>query len=221
MRSRTSILNGIRQRLMVRPMSVLTDLFSLDVTQLVRVAVAVPVIYVVLIALIRLSGKRTTSQMNNFDWIVTVALGSLVAAGITSSSASLVQVVIAITLLIGLQFTVTWLVLRSDTVRDWVKPRPRLLFYQGRFLHRDMREERVTELEVLAAIRASGHHRLTDVNAVVLETDATLSVLPADESGEPEGTLDDVAISTPGIRIPGPGDEPTGGGPATPRDPAV
>jgi uncharacterized membrane protein YcaP (DUF421 family) len=184
-------------------MSIFSDIFSLDVSKLVRAAIAVPLIYVVLIALIRLSGKRTTSQMNNFDWIVTVALGSLVAAGITSSSASVLQVLLAISLLIGLQFAVTWLVLRSDTARRWVKPRPRLLFYEGEFLCRDMRAERVSELEVLAAIRASGHHRLKDVGAVVLETDATLSVLPVQESDEPRTTLDDVAISTPGIRIPG------------------
>jgi uncharacterized membrane protein YcaP (DUF421 family) len=184
-------------------MSILSDVFSLDVPKLMRTAVAVPLIYIVLIGLIRLSGKRTTSQMNNFDWIVTVAMGSLVAAGITSSSASVLQVLLAITLLVGLQFVVTWLVLRSDTMRRWVKPRPRLLFYEGEFLNRDMRAERVSELEILAAIRASGHHRLEDVGAVVLETDATLSVLPAQEPGETETTLDDVAISTPGIRIPG------------------
>jgi uncharacterized membrane protein YcaP (DUF421 family) len=185
-------------------MNILSELFSLDVAKLVRAAVAVPLIYIVLIGLIRLSGKRTTSQMNNFDWIVTVALGSLVAAGITSSSASVLQVLLAITLLIGLQFAVTWLVLRSDTIRRWVKPRPRLLFYEGRFLCRDMRAERVSELEVLAAIRASGRHQLEDVGAVVLETDATLSVLPVQQPGAAETTLDDVAISTPGIRIPGP-----------------
>ena len=182
-------------------MSVINEVFSLDVAKLVRAAGAVPLIYIVLIALIRLSGKRTTSQMNNFDWIVTVALGSLVAAaGITSSSASVLQVLLAITLLIGLQFAVTWLVLRSDTLRRWVKPRPRLLFYEGEFLCRDMRAERVSELELLAAIRASGHHELNDVGAVVLETDATLSVLPAQESGGAEVTLDDVAVSTPGVR---------------------
>ena len=121
------------------------------------------------------------------------------AAGITSSSASVLQVLLAITLLIGLQFAVTWLVLRSDTLRRWVRPRPRLLFYEGEFLCRDMRAERVSELELLAAIRASGHHELNDVGAVVLETDATLSVL-SPESGEAEVTLDDVAVSTPGIR---------------------
>jgi uncharacterized membrane protein YcaP (DUF421 family) len=183
-------------------MSILGDLFAVDLAKLIRAAVAVPLIYIVLIVLIRLSGKRTTSQMNNFDWIVTVALGSLVAAGITSSSASLLQVLLAITLLIGLQFIVTWLVLRSDSMRRWVKPRPRLLFYEGEFLCRDMRAERVSELEVLAAIRASGHHELQDVGAVVLETDATLSVLPAHEPGEAEATLDDVAVSTPGIHRP-------------------
>lgn len=187
-------------------MTILDEFISLDVPTLVRTAVAVPLIYVVLIALIRMSGKRTTSQMNNFDWIVTVALGSLVATGITSSSASVLQVLLAITLLIGLQFVVTWLVLRSDTVRQWVKPRPRLLFYQGQFLKRDMRAERVSELEVLAAIRASGHHRLEDVGGVVLETDATLSVLPVHDSAEDRTTLEDVAISTPGIRIPEPAD---------------
>ena len=44
---------------------------------LVRIALAAPVIYFTIIAFIRLAGKRSTSQMNNFDWVVTVALGSI------------------------------------------------------------------------------------------------------------------------------------------------
>ena len=48
---------------------------------LVRIVLAAPAIYFTIIVFIRLAGKRSTSQMNNFDWVVTVALGSIAGAG--------------------------------------------------------------------------------------------------------------------------------------------
>ena len=46
----------------------------------VRIGLAAPVIYLTIIAFIRLAGKRSTSQMNNFDWVVMVALGAYLSA---------------------------------------------------------------------------------------------------------------------------------------------
>jgi uncharacterized membrane protein YcaP (DUF421 family) len=54
-----------------------------------------------------------------------------------------------------------------------------MLFFEGRFLRDEMRGERVTEEEVVAAIRFHGFPRAEDVGAVVLETDGTFAVLPA------------------------------------------
>lgn len=167
-------------------------MFEPDGQALLRALVAVPLLYFVLVVFVRFSGRRTTSQMNNFDWIVTVALGSMIATGILSREISLLTVLLAISLILAVQYAITWLVIRSSLIRRLVKATPRLLVYQGQMLTRDLRIERISELEVLAAVRAAGHHSLSEVHAVVLETDATMSVLPRVAEGRASGMLDDV-----------------------------
>lgn len=81
-------------------------------------------------------------------------------------------------LLISLQFAVTWLSVRFTWVRKIVKSEPSLLFYRGQMLQSAMREQRVTAEEVRAAIRSEGESQLENVEAVILETDGSFSVLP-------------------------------------------
>ena len=123
---------------------------------LLRVAVVGVCAYAALVALLRVSGKRTLSKFNAFDLIVTVALGSTLATVLLSKDVALAEGVLAFGLLVGLQFVVAWLSVRSATVRRLVKSDPRLLFYRGEFLRDAMRGERVTEGEVVAAVRAQG-----------------------------------------------------------------
>lgn len=116
--------------------------------------------------------------MNNFDWIVTVAMGSLLASGIVLEKVGVIEIWVAISLLLVLQYMVTRLVLRSSAISKLVKAEPRILLHNGELLHEAMRVERVTETEIYAAIRSKGLGSIEQVEAVILETDATLSVLP-------------------------------------------
>lgn len=79
--------------------------------------------------------------------------------------------------MIGLQFTITWLSVRSTTVSHLVKAEPTLLFYQGAFLPEQLQGSRVLETEVRAAIREQGIATLREVEAVVLETDGSFAVV--------------------------------------------
>jgi uncharacterized membrane protein YcaP (DUF421 family) len=145
--------------------------------------------YVALIVALRLSGKRTLTKWNAFDFVVTIALGSVLATTLTSSEVSLAQGITAFVVLIALQFVITWVSVRSRLVRRWTKSRPRLLLRHGRFDEQALHDERVTRREVLAAVRGSGIGDLERVDAVVLETDGSVSVI---EQGGTESALADV-----------------------------
>lgn len=152
-----------------------------------RILIVTPLIYAAVVIMTRLSGKRSTSQMNNFDWIVTVAIGSLVGSAILSRSIPFAEAFLAIALLFLLQFALTWTSFRSARLEGLIKANPRMLVCQGRFLTSAMREERVTRDEVLGAVREAGHRRLDAVRYVILETDARFSVIA--ESGEDDDRL--------------------------------
>jgi uncharacterized membrane protein YcaP (DUF421 family) len=149
---------------------------------LLRVLIVGVCAYAALVCLLRVSGKRTLSKLNAFDLVVTVALGSTLATVLLSKDVALAEGVLAFALLIGMQFVVAWLSVRFRAVDRLVKSEPRLLFYRGEFLHDAMRRERVTEGEVLAAVREQGVAAIEDVEAVVLETASTISVLPKSDA---------------------------------------
>ena len=149
-----------------------------------RVLVVGVLAYGSLVLLLRVSGKRTLSKMNAFDLIVTVALGSTLATVLLSKDVALAEGLLAFALLVSLQFAITWLSVRSKAVRRSVKAEPALLLHRGQFLRRAMRAERVTEEEVRAAVRAAGVGSLDEAEAVVLETDGTVTVLRSAGSGE-------------------------------------
>lgn len=144
---------------------------------IIRLLVIGVLAYVALVLLLRISGKRTLSKMNAFDFVVTVALGSTLATVLLNKSIPLSEGVLAFALLISLQFLITWLSVRYKAVGRLVKSEPTLLAYRGRFLEKAMKQERITEDELLAVMRQNNVTGVENTEAIVLETDGTLSVI--------------------------------------------
>lgn len=135
--------------------------------------------YAILVIVLRLTGKRTLSKMNAFDLVVTVALGSTLATILLSKDVALVEGVTAFLLLAGAQYAVTYTSLRSARFRRWIKAEPRALLRDGRYIEDALRTERVTRDEVDAAMRQAGYADPSGVALVMLETDGSMSVVPA------------------------------------------
>ena len=91
--------------------------------------------------------------MNAFDFVVTVGLGSTLATVLLNKGVALADGVLAFSVLIGLQYLITWSSVRVRWVRQLVTGEPLMLLYRGEFLPKAMRQARVTEDEVRAAVR--------------------------------------------------------------------
>lgn len=167
------------------------DTFFEDWSGIGRVIVVGTLAYVALVLVLRISGKRSLSKMNAFDLVVTVALGSTLATIILSKDVALAEGIVALGLLIGLQYVVTWSSVHSETVSHLVKSDPALLFYRGQFLKAQLRRSRVVQNEVLAAVRQQGIASLNDVEAVILESDGSMAVVTPGSPGA--STLTSVA----------------------------
>ncbi len=133
--------------------------------------------YIGLIVWLRISGKRTLSKWNSFDFVVTIAFGSMLASAFLNKSTSFVQSMVAIGLLVTFQYAITWLSVRSNAIQKLVKAEPSLLVFKGKLLEDIMTDKRVAKGEILAAIRVNGTASIEDIDAVVLETDGTFSVV--------------------------------------------
>ena len=155
----------------------LEHLFFHGWDNLIRTLIVGVLAYVMLVTFLRISGKRTLSKMNAFDWVVTVALGSTLATILLNKDVALAEGALAFALLIGMQFIVTWSSVRVRWVRRLVTGEPRMLLYRGEFLSDAMQHARVTEDEVRAAVRSAGLTNLEAAEAVILETDGSFSVV--------------------------------------------
>ena len=153
---------------------------------LVRVVLSGAALYVIVLALSRLHGTRTTSKMNNFDWIISVASGSIFASTVVSDNVTLAQGTTAFATLFALQWGLTTLSVRFPWFYHTVTASPALLFHAGRFLDDKLKAERVTRDEVLSAVRSAGVTDLSEVSAVVLEPDGVLTVLPGRGTESPD-----------------------------------
>ncbi|NHC13992.1 DUF421 domain-containing protein [Motilibacter deserti] len=140
--------------------------------------------YATVVLVLRASGKRTLAKLNAFDLIVTVALGSTLATILLNADVSWAEGAVALALLAALQFLVAWTTVRLPGGRPVVTARPTLLLLDGAPLQAALRAQRVTLDEVRQAVRASGSGDLSSVAAVVLESDGTLSVIPASKAGD-------------------------------------
>jgi uncharacterized membrane protein YcaP (DUF421 family) len=132
--------------------------------------------YAGLVAFLRVSGKRTLAKLNAFDLVVTVALGSTLAAILLQEDIALAEGATALALLIAMQYLVTFVSVRWPGFARVVRSEATLLVRDGRLCAKAMRRERLTDEEILSAIRSQGGHAVDDAETVILESDGTVSV---------------------------------------------
>src|SRR3954463_6067 len=132
--------------------------------------------FIALMTMLRVSGKRTLSKLNVFDFVFVVAVGSVFAATLVEKDVTLVEGLASLATLIVVQAALAKLAAYSRTAERVINGAPTLLLSHGKFIHHAMKKERVTEEEVRAAIREEGLTRVEDADAVVLENDGTLTV---------------------------------------------
>lgn len=150
-------------------------------TRVGEILLSALLVYVALVLVLRITGKRTTSKMNSFDWVVTVALGSMVGTIILVDEVPLVEGIAGIAGLVVLQYAMAATAARFPGFQNVIKATPRMLYYGDEFFEQTMKQERITRVEILAAARSQGFTSFNDISAVVLETNSDLSILPRPE----------------------------------------
>ena len=153
-------------------------LFFDNIDKLGRIVLTAVTVYVLIVIITKVSGKRSTSQLNNFDWIVTVMIGSLGASTILLKDIPLIEGISSILVLYVMQFLVTKYASISPQFSSFILSEPRIVFYQGQFLPDAMRAERLTRQELECAMRSEGVNSFDDVEAIVFESDAQLTIIP-------------------------------------------
>jgi len=135
-----------------------------------------------IIVLVRIVGLRSFSKMTSFNFVITVATGSLLAGASQSSTwPDFLQTVTAMACLFAVQYVVAKLRYTSERFDAMVQNTPVVLMKDGVILEEVLRATRVSKQDLLAKLREANVLDLSSVRAVVMETTGDVSVLQGDQ----------------------------------------
>jgi uncharacterized membrane protein YcaP (DUF421 family) len=139
------------------------------------------VIYIFLLVLLRLTGKRQVGQLSPFDLVLLLVLSNAVQNAMNGGDNSLTGGVLLACTLIGMNWVVGWLTYRSKRLEGLLEGRPLILVHHGHIDRRAMRKAQMTVHELNAALRNEGLAGPEDVLLAVLENNGRITVLPRKE----------------------------------------
>ncbi|MDY6998896.1 MAG: DUF421 domain-containing protein [Actinomycetota bacterium] len=140
--------------------------------------------YLAVIVVLRVPGKRTLAQLNAFDLVVTVAIGSTLASILLGDDVSLLEGIVGLALLAALQFIVALVASRVKGGRRVLSSTPTVLVSDGRIRADAARRQRISDDEIRQMIRGAGVGDISQIEAVVLEVDGTASVITRAAAGD-------------------------------------
>lgn len=153
------------------------------------------IVYVAIIAILRFAGKREVAQLSMLDFVLILLISNGVQNAMVGDNVTVLGGVLAAVTLVVLDRVLGILGSRSPRFRRAVEGEPRLLVRHGRTLRRAMREESISEDELLAAVRQHGLTRIQDVALAVLETNGSISVIAKSDPGAAAATLRDADVA--------------------------
>ena len=136
------------------------------------------VLYLILIAVIRLMGKRQIGQMEPSEFVVTMLVANLAAIPIQDSGVPLLTGAVPLLTVLGLELVLAALSLRSIFFRRLLCGKPVILIENGKILRENMRKTRITLDELTGHLREKDVLDLQAVQFAILETNGNLSVFP-------------------------------------------
>lgn len=148
---------------------------------LLGTAVRTGVIYVLMLAVIRLLGKRTVGNLTSFDMLIALVMGDLAGTAIYGQ-APLAAAFVAVATLAVLHYANSWLAYGTPRLRRILEGEPTVIVEHGAFVAAGLRRERMSREEVLAELRLEGIDALADVRQACVEPDGRVSVLLEDRA---------------------------------------
>lgn len=136
-------------------------------------------IYLFLLLVFRISGKRTLSQMHPFDMVLLLIIGDSVSQGLMGDDFSITTALLLVTTLVLMELLMSFIKQKSKVADRWLDDVPMIVVEDGKPLPDRMKRARVDASEVLEAARIlHGLENMQQVKYAVLERDGSISVIP-------------------------------------------
>jgi len=148
---------------------------------LLNVALRTTIVYVALLAGLRLSGTRSLGQMSTFDLVMLLIIANAVQNAMVGPDTSLAGGLVAAGVLIGWHAVFDWWRQKNRSVAKLISGEGIILIHNGKILEAHCRRAGITRDELQQALREHGVASISDVMLAVLEPDGAVSVIRNDE----------------------------------------
>jgi uncharacterized membrane protein YcaP (DUF421 family) len=135
-------------------------------------------VYLFLLIVLRLTGKRQVGQLAPFDLVLLLVLSNAVQNSMNGGDNSLIGGLISAATLIAFNYLVGLATFRSKRLEELIEGRPELLIHNGKLYEEVLTRTQLTRHELNAALRQAGCGCVDEVHTAVLENNGAISVVP-------------------------------------------
>ncbi|WP_346890283.1 DUF421 domain-containing protein [Clostridium sp. UBA1056] len=136
------------------------------------------ILYVYLIFIMRVMGKRQLGQLEPVDFVVALMISELATLPMGDNRIPLIYAIVPITTLVFLQVMTSFLELKSEHIRSILNGQPSILIKDGLVNVEELKQLRYNLDDLLAELRQNGYFNLQEIHYAILETDGSLSIVP-------------------------------------------
>jgi uncharacterized membrane protein YcaP (DUF421 family) len=137
------------------------------------------VVYVVLLILFRIAGKRSLAEVTSFDLVLLLIISEATQQAMIDNDNSMTNALLLVSTLIGMNILFSVVTMRWKPLEKLIDDVPLVILEDGKLIHERMRKERVEENEILEAARASqGLERLDQIKYAILERTGHITIVP-------------------------------------------
>lgn len=137
------------------------------------------VVYIFLLLVFRIAGRRTLAEMTTFDLILTLIVSETTQQAMVDSDHSMTNAALLILTLVGANIGLSLLKLYYPTVEKWLDGRPFIIVEDGKCLYSRMNKARVDEGDIMEAARKShGLENMSQIKYAVLERGGIITIIP-------------------------------------------
>ena len=136
-------------------------------------------IYIVVLFVFRVAGRRTLSELTTFDFVLLLVIGEATQQALLGDDFSITNAFIVIVSLVGMDITLTYIKRKSARIAKLIDGESMIIVEYGRVLDRRIQKSRIDQDDILQAARTTqGLERLDQIKFAILEKDGKISIIP-------------------------------------------
>lgn len=149
---------------------------------MIIVVIRTLILYAVVIAALRIMGKRQIGELQPSELVVAIMISDLATVPMESVDIPLLSGILPVLTLIMAEVITSYISLKSKLVRKFIIGQPSVVIYDGKINEQELERLRFNLDDLLEELRLNGCHDISDVAVAVIETSGKLSVIPRDSA---------------------------------------